>query len=237
MVSCSFIYQTGAPWSNLNHENFDSVVGYAIANGVATWCWIFIQLSVLGTAFFLLSTLGMSIHDKRGLWPTGVKLLIAMTFIGLTMIGGGIQKIDAKVFDTSTVSSESNSGMVWVLVFIGAVLLLMQLGVLILVVAPVSFLRHFEKVKALVTPSLYRKEGFSKRAAGFKTEKMLDNALEMHQDNALLAKSMKASTAAMRAQGNAMTNFQENSHVTEYVGGVWWAWKNFFNSSMLKQGE
>jgi hypothetical protein len=160
-----------------------------------------------------------------------------MAFIGITMVGGGITTIDAEVFDTSTVSAESNSSMVWVLVIVGVVLLLMQLGVLILAITPAPFLRHFERFKAWLTPSLYRKEGYSKRAAGFKTEKMLDNALEMHQDNALLAKSMKSSTVAMRAQGNAMTNFQENSHMTEYVGGVWWGWKNFFNSSILKQGK
>lgn len=183
-----------------------------------------------------MSTLGMSIYDKRGVWPTGIKLFISMFFVGLVMVGGGITSFNAKLFDTSTVSADENSSVLWVVVIIGAALLVIQLSILILAVAPMSFLQYFTRINKWLTPSLIRKEGYSKRAAGFKTEQMLDNALAMHEDNAILAKSMRASSAAMRAQGNAMTNFQESSHMTDYVGGVGWAWKKYFDSTIFKQG-
>jgi hypothetical protein len=94
---------------------------------------------------------------------------------------------------------------------------------------------------------MVRKEARSKAAESFKINRLLDNALDLHQDEAPSKEStdgarsrsggssIRGGTAYLNATGRALLNYQILDGYRAQSGGMIWAWKKIVDKSIFRE--
>lgn len=204
--------------------------GCLLANSITRWLLIFAQLSLVGTSFFFLASLGNDTYTTNRCHSIGFTLISMFTIFLFTCVTYFVG-FDAYIIDT-------NKKQGFRAVYLGALFL----GLLLLVFQCIHLLRLLYPdpklmwVDSLLTPSTTKAEVHIKHAADFKTNKIIDNALAMHDDTQNLKRSTahgrSLGTSRNGAFGNAVMNYQLADGVTEPAGGLWWAWKRYWSGAI-----
>ena len=203
--------------------------GCLVANSITRWLFIFVQLSIVGTAFVFLASLGNDSYTSNRCHSIGftmVGMVSIFLFTGLTFF----VKIDAYIVDTR---KKKNLKFIYAAAFtMGIVLLALQFIHLLRLLYPDPKLKW---VDSILTPSMTKAEVQIKHAAAFKMKKLLKNALALHEGVNLMDAGMKSSSALTTrpgAFGQALLSYQLSEGMTEPSGGLWWAWKRYWSGAI-----
>ena len=116
---------------------------------------------------------------------------------------------------------------------IGLCLVALQLMTIVRILLPTEKLLAMKAqwIDRLLTPGLAKMECKTKRAAAFKTDNMVRNALAMH----VPIPGAQRSGAVMSSYGRALLNFRTQEDVYERVGGFMWAWRKILNGTIFTE--
>ena len=236
----AYVYSVQTAYSGFNCDDFNSNFGCKCANGIANWIYVFLQLTILGTSYIVLSSSGNSIYAKRNIQSV-IESLVGMTTIILTTIVAFFVNIQTKIFDTTNLKTGNAWAFIISLLF-GCFLLAFQVMQILRLIVPQSVQHRFEKLHRFLTPGMAHKELRSKQAAAFKVEGLINNALDLHQvmeqeplKGRKNSDSGSNSVLLVSSQGRALMNYTSRSNLKETVGGFSWAWKRFFNSTICSE--
>ncbi len=116
----------------------------------------------------------------------------------------------------------------------GLVLILFQLRSLAMLLIPSGWYDQKSFVQRFLVSGMARKEAKTKKAARFKTNKIVENAMSMHKVS-LSAKSPRSIHGSTTAYGSALLAFEGTIDDREDVGGILWTYKSIFNDSLFDQ--
>jgi hypothetical protein len=203
--------------------------GCLVANSITRWLFIFVQLSVVGTAFVFLVSLGNDSYTSNRCHSIGftmVGMLSIFLFTGLTFS----VRVNAYIVDTR---QKGNFKFIYAAALtMGIILLALQFIHLLRLLYPDPKLKW---VDSILTPSMTKAEVQIKHAAAFKMKKLLQNALALHEGDNLINAGMKSSSAFTSrpgAFGQALLSYQLSEGMTEPGGGLWWAWKRYWSGAI-----
>jgi hypothetical protein len=207
-----------------------------VANAVINWTIIFFQLSILGSSFIFLGSFGAA--SGRSIWG----LVIGMATIGTCTVVAYFYSVDSPFLSTEKSPGWGAAYMISLLM--GSVVLTLQLLLLLRIVLPKTIVPWFRELTVFLTNGMARKETRTKAATVFKIDRLIDNAMEHHQERVVSLEdgTMKArteatssSTAFLGATGRALLNYQAQESRKERSGGIFWAWKRIVgtNKSIL----
>ncbi|KAG7348536.1 hypothetical protein IV203_017241 [Nitzschia inconspicua] len=229
-VYIAYVYSTGSGGINVTCKNI-SGFGCQIGNAVVNWFGIMAQLIVLGGLFFIVGSFGNSIFLTRGILSI-TKVILSMSIIFISTIyfffDSGINTwfINTSWEDQNFLFSLFN----YCALGFGGVLLLLQLHTLARLFIPAGYLQRSKVMGRLLLPGAVPKEVRTKRAAAFKTNRMIENAMSFHLTGLELSNHKSLRTSGfMSANGHAMTGFLRKSHEREKTGGLLWGWKEFLS--------
>jgi hypothetical protein len=224
----AYVYSNTTGDLAVDCDTFSSAFGCKVVNAIGSWYAIFAKISVLGGSFIFLGSSGNSIFASNRLLSI-VSLLFGMAVVALFTVVPYWATWENWFFNTNFLTQNVVFELFNVIALVfGALLLLIQLCALIRLIIPTDPLRKADRLRILLTPGMASKESNTKRAAVFKTNKMVENALDLHLNESQLA-------THRRGNGQAMSNFQTRSHMREKVGGVIWGWRQFFNSRICNE--
>lgn len=196
------------------------------------WLAILAQLSLSGTAFVLLASLSNHSYHRKT-WSTFFKLMgtavVIPTLATVTVIG----------FQDVVETKESNS-VKWAqfaAFFTAITLVSMQCGQLLSILMP-EF--DMKKLKSQYLARWLFSSGFherdTKKAAVFKVNRMVKNALRLHEgeDNVGFDEDMEG-LVNRTPYDLAMDRFVDLLTEKEISGGFIWVWKHFFTSRLSQQ--
>ena len=108
-----------------------------------------------------------------------------------------------------------------------------QMKSLVVLAVPESWYRKFSFIHRFLVPGITRKEKQTKKAARWKTERMVTNALEVH-DMASLKPTSRSSTH-ISVSGNALLAFESTMYEREKVGGIMWTFSRMWDGSLFNE--
>jgi hypothetical protein len=227
MVYLSYFWNFDVKWGQVPCDRLGEF-GCKIINGITRWIVIFLELSILGTAFIFFASAGNSLFEHKPL--AFFRLVIGMTTIVLATIVSVFVTVDSQVI--STKKDGDFYAIYWTTFVLGCVLLFLQVLSLIRLFFSGNFLKRFKPLEIFLTPGMDTMELRTKIAAHVKVSAIVENALNLH-DSSILEKP-DSSSHRMTALGKALLNFQIHPEKTERVGGVWWAWKRVWDRSIFQ---
>ncbi len=227
MVYLSYFWNFDVKWGQVPCDRLGEF-GCKIINGITRWIVIFLELSILGTAFIFFASAGNSLFEHKPL--AFFRLVIGMTTIVLATIVSVFVTVDSQVI--STKKDGDFYAIYWTTFVLGCVLLFLQVLSLIRLFFSGNFLKRFKPLEIFLTPGMDTMELRTKIAAHVKVSGIVENALNLH-DSSILEKP-DSSSHRMTALGKALLNFQIHPEKTERVGGVWWAWKRVWDRSIFQ---
>ena len=154
-------------------------------------------------------------------------------------------EVDTVFFDTT--KKEGWAAVYLLSLFAGIVLLFLQLLLALRVVLPSDKLMWFRRITVWMTNGMVRKEARTKAAEIFKINRLLDNALDLHQDEApsfdktAVTRSrsggttIRGGTAFLSSTGRALLNYQILEAYRAQSGGIIWGWKKIINKSIFRE--
>lgn len=203
--------------------------GCLVANSITRWLFIFFQLSVVGTAFVFLASLGNDTYTSNRCHSIGftmIGMVSIFLFTGLTFF----VKFNGYIVDTR---QKDNLKFIYAAALtMGIILLALQLIHLLRLLYPDPKLKWVDNI---LTPSITKAEVQIKHAATFKMKKLLKNALTLHEGENIRKESMKSSSpfsSRTGAFGQALLSYQLSEGMTEPSGGLWWAWKRYWSGAI-----
>jgi hypothetical protein len=232
-IYVAYVFGPGAAGLGIDCDSAKiSAFGCQIVNAILGWLSIMAQLIILGGTFFMVSSFGNTIFLSRGLFSV-LKVVVSMAMIFFCCIWFYYDEgIDTWLFTTSTDNQSAIFiffyGMAYV---IGVILLILQAHTLVRLLIPPCFVEGKERLQRWLLPGAVPKETRTKRAAAFKTNRMVENALSLHLSKSELSnhKNLRSSTY-MSGNAHAMTTFLSKSHERQTVGGLLWGWRQFLTS-------
>jgi len=211
--------------------NGDTTFPCLIANGIGRWLMIFIQLSFVGTTFIFFASMGNESYTSNHCHIVGYTLfgmVVIFIFTGVTFISS----FDAYIINTT--KKQNFKYFYFVSLFMGIALNSFQFIRLLRLLYPDPNLKWIDSI---LTPSMTKAEVFIKQAAVVKTNRIIENALAMHQaENRERSPDPGRSTVSKHRTGvfgHAMLNFVRNEGLNEPAGGLWWAWKRYRSRAIL----
>ena len=199
------------------------------------WLIIFAQLSILGTSFVFLASAGNSIYAKQNLISLAL-LLVGIATLVVCCILSYIYEVET--FFASTVRNDddlSDKAISILPLILGSVLICFQIKSLIQILLPESWYKKDSSlVRGLLVSGMARKERRTKRAARWKINSMVQNALELH-DKALSLSIRKSSSFGGAAYGNAMLAYDAAKHDKERLGGIVWTFKKMWSGAISQE--
>lgn len=205
-----------------------------MAGSIAGWLVLFAQLSILGTSFVVLSSLGNSVYNQRDC------LSLFNVFIGIVTLAFACilpYFVQIEIFFASSVrevrdaASEFPPVVALVLAFI---LIALQLKVLFQILVPKYWYVGRPFFERLLISGTAIKEGRTKKASCFKISTMVEDALQMHSKS--VVKSSKRDISGRKiSYGNALLAFESTAYDREKVGGVLWTFKKIRNGTLFEE--
>lgn len=224
-------------------EKFNSEFGCRVTNSIISWIFIFLQLSILGTAFITLASAGNSIYLGRNLRSFAGAIVGICTITTVCFLSYFFE-IQLLIINTIKSENEQNK-FAYIFVFaLGCILTLYQIQGLITVCLPDYFWRCLpvRLQEFLIIPGMAKAERCTKQAASYKVNRMVDSALGHHAgdlnkytDHGATYRMKVKSSANQGAFGQAMIHFQATSEFREPVGGVFYTFKRMWNGSLFNE--
>jgi hypothetical protein len=112
---------------------------------------------------------------------------------------------------------------------IGVILICFQIIELIRIFTPSRFIYSIPRWKHVLRPSAFALERATKLAAANKVERMIQNALVIHESTSTPIRSGLSSNTAM---ASTLLVYQVKEHDVEPCGGIIWAWKKIYNGTI-----
>jgi hypothetical protein len=189
------------------------------------------QLIILGGAFLMIGSLGNTIFLTRGI-AAFVKVVLSAAIIFVATIYFFFDpEIDTWLVNTSwedqrTVFSLFN----YCALVSGCALIFMQFHTLARLLIPSGCVKTSKRLGRFLVSGAVPKEVRTKKAAAYKTNRMIENAMSLHLNGEELSthKSLRAS-GFMSGNSHAMYGFLGKSYERERIGGLWWGWKEFLS--------
>lgn len=230
-VYIAYVYSNETGDLAIDCATMSSQFGCQVVNAITNWIAIFAKLVVLGGTFMFFGSSGNTTFLQGGAISI-VRVLIGMAVVSLFTIVPYFVVVETWFFNTNYESqNEIFDGFGIIVIVFGAILLMIQVKMLVGLSIPKSLVKRFKVIRAVLMPGAVRKEQRTKRAAAFKTNRLVENALSLHLNEAELTVHRSLhSSVFMRGNGQAMANFQSKVKETERVGGVLWGWRRFFDS-------
>jgi len=203
-----------------------------IKNAVFNWFSIMAQLVILGGTFFVFSSAGNSIFAQQGTFSILRVLVGMLTVVFFTLIPFHVTIENWFINSNYATSNGLFQVFPYIAYAIGIALLLLQLRMLGSLVLPNKFLQSHRAFRSWLTPGTIHKELNSKRAAAFKTNRLIENALDLHCSPSEQGSSINNQASA---SSRAMANYMATSMETQAMPGLIWAWKNFFTGKICRE--
>jgi hypothetical protein len=190
----------------------------------------FIAISLLGTGFIFLGSGGNSVFNSNAFFSLG-SIFVGLAVVTTTTVLAFFVEVDTRFFDTTKYEGYYVAHY-WSMI-IGLCLISLQVVTIVRILLPTEKLLAMEAqwIDRLLTPGLAKMECKTKRAAAFKTNNMVRNALEMH-----VADPERIGLGnLMSSYGRALLNFRTQEDVYETVGGFKWAWTKILNGTIFTE--
>jgi len=131
-------------------DSFQSEFGCRVANSIATWLVVFLQLSVLGTSVVVLSSLGNSIYAEQDYkYRSLLSLFVAVAAISLAFLTPFFYQKEFFFADTTRGDDPVDTFLVALTLLLGFILLSFQLKVLLVIVIPEKLVRKLPRVSSI----------------------------------------------------------------------------------------
>jgi hypothetical protein len=230
MVYLSFFWNFDYKWGQVSCDRLGEF-GCKIVNGILRWLVIFLELSILGTAFIFFGSAGNSLFVHKPL--AFIRLLLGMTTVVFATIVSVFVTVDSQVI--STTKDDDFYAIYWTTFVLGCILLFLQVLAMIRLFVPSRVLQRFKPLEFFFTAGMEKMERRTKIAAQRKVSGMVENALNLHDPSSNMQdEAPDSSSRHMTALGKALLNYQIHPEDTEQVGGVLWAWKRVWNCSIFE---
>jgi len=218
--------------------------GCVLGEAIIDWLIIFVQLSVLGVFFLFLSTLGNSTYINEGnRWVSLACVLVSIAVIVVTTILSFAYRVKTVAF--STVKQDQYKPLYISALVCGCLVLLLQITQLARMIFPSGLGLGLSSEFDRLASSAVRLEQQTKRAARYKVNRMVANALACHSSDSLSSRSLLGSTDFKTEKSgsinslisSALCNYNARLSSREEIGGVWWVLCNYWFGSRLLQQE
>lgn len=213
----------GAVWYKINNllkqwEHF-----------ILTFCSCHVN-SLLGSCYILFGSAGNSVFNSNIFIALG-SILVGMVTVTMTTVVAFFVETKNPLFNTTKYGGYYVANL-WSLM-IGICLILLQMMTIVRILLPTKILmqKNAGWIDRLLTPGLAKMECKTKRAATFKINNMISNALEIHA----VKPARITSVAAMSSYGRALLNFRTQEDLHETAGGFIWAWAKILNGSIFTE--
>ena len=219
-------------------DNFQSEFGCRVANSIATWLVIFLQLSVLGTSVVVLSSLGNSIYaEKDYKYRSLPSLFVAVAAITLAFLTPFFYQREFFFANTTRSDDPVGNFLGGLTLLLGFILVSFQFKVLLVIVIPENWYANSPVFRRFLVSGTARKECRTKKACRFKVSAMVQDALEMHSMSLPASSSSSSNRIASGtfAYGGALLAFESTRNDREEVGGILWAFKNMWNGKIFDE--
>jgi len=155
-----------------------SQFGCLTVNGIVIWLEIFLELSVLGTLFIFLSTLGNSVYDlQQSKWKAILMNCLGIAVVVFCTILAFPYEVETPFFVTK--KENNNSGAkYYAAMVLGCMLIVVQLGQLVRLIVPIT-----RTMRPYFASGALKMERWTKQAASFKMERMIDNAFACRMES------------------------------------------------------
>jgi len=213
---------------------FQSQFGCRVVNSIVAWLIIFVQLSVLGTAFVVLASAGNSIYCDKG-YTSLFFILVGMATMVVATVLPYFFTVKTFFADTTKVDDPVDNFVTNLALLLGFILLLFQLKVLMVIVVPDHWRNQRAWIRRYLISGTAKKEARTKKASRFKVTAMVNNAFHMH--DMPLSKSSSRLTMGPRgnACGDAMLAFDSTINDREELGGILWTFRNMWNGKIFDE--
>jgi hypothetical protein len=169
-----FDYQTNLPSLNCTAvDSYDfSEFGCKSLNGIVRWSQVFLELSILGTAFMILSQLGNNVYalEHQSRWVTALRSLVGIGTVLCASVLSYFYELDTNFFNTEGPRAAAHA----VAVGIGTILVIQQIIELVRLYLPME---RYPNLKKYFVSGCLKREQSTKSSACFKTGRMLTNAV------------------------------------------------------------
>eukprot|EP00804_Cyclotella_cryptica_P012970 CCRYP_002307-RC/>CCRYP_002307-RC protein AED:0.22 eAED:0.22 QI:0/0.87/0.82/1/0.81/0.82/17/751/915 len=205
-----------------------------VGQGVINWLKVMFKLVVLGSIFVIGASVGHSTNPHNPLLVViSMGFVVLYTFVPLTQEFEVLPSQDGSSYELSTYKSsdELNIFLVSAQFSVGVMLLLFCLQNILDRSIPVKFLEKYKGLQQVLASGSLFMERNMKQAATFKVNRMIRNALEIHdaaaQETSALGKES--------AYGRALLTYSKIADATEEIGGYWWMWNGLRTGRLFEE--
>ena len=187
-------------------------------------------ISLLGTGYIFLGNGGNSLFNSHALLALG-SVFVGLAVVTTTTVLAFFVEVETNFFNTTKYEGYYVAHY-WSMI-IGLCLISLQLVTIVRILLPTEKLQAMEAqwIDRLLTPGLAKMECKTKRAAAFKIDNLVRNALEMH----VAAPERVGMGNLMSSYGRALLNFRTQEDVYETIGGFNWAWTKILNGTIFTE--
>mmetsp|Transcript_22716 Transcript_22716/g.46637 ORF Transcript_22716/g.46637 Transcript_22716/m.46637 type:complete len:656 (+) Transcript_22716:299-2266(+) len=206
--------------------------GCIIGQGLYRWIEVILELSILGTSFLWLSSLGNTIYPTHPFY-----ILIGIACIAVFTILPFFHELRVGNYVSTEKQNNGRMSLYFLSMIGGCVLIFLKLIGLLDSLIPIQFLMDHIRVGKMILSSNVRSEAKIKRAAAFKLNRMVKNAMDVHSLTDTLGDSRcgtNSTTSAANGSefGKALLHFAKLSDKTVSDGGWGWAWRSIWNGQI-----
>jgi hypothetical protein len=230
VIYFSYLFNFDIGFQAVDCDNYASELLCQISIGMVNWLLVMLQLVVFGVPFTILVSMGMSLFYYVGSKKDDMKIPLLELAAGVTSvivimilslyfpIHAALLNVDKEEVESLNLWSHVTS------LALGSMLLCFQFLQFLRIVTKLPS-KSSKIVKWLLTPRITYKEMHSKQAATYKSQLVIDNALELHEDG--------------QPSAVALSNYFEHGlfDKTETIGTTGWFWWHGIRKGWLTRRE
>ena len=185
------------------------------------------QLSILGTGFLFLASAGNSVYVERGI-VSFAYIFVGITTIALCCICSFPFSVKTFFADTTSADDPVDNFLTILTLILGAILICFQIKVLFFIFVPKQWYSNIPLIQRFLVSGMARAEMKTKQAAAWKTEKMVQNALQLHNYEC----ATQSSTGINATYGQAMLAYNATIDEREWCGGFLWTYQRLWDGTL-----
>jgi hypothetical protein len=175
-VYIAYVYANETGTLAVDCDTLNSEFGCQVVNAIGGWFAIFANLCILGGTFVIFGSAGNSIFAPPGLFTIS-RLLFGMGVVVCFTFLPNYFQWETWFFNSNYMTQNALFELFNIVAMIfGCMVLLLQFQMLVRLFIPSKLLQKIDCLHVFLTPGVVKKESNTKRAAGFKTNKMVENA-------------------------------------------------------------
>ena len=219
---------------SLDCDDFSSEFGCRVVGSIVAWLLIFAQLSILGTLFVVCASLGNSVYAIRS-YRSLVYVLLGLAALAISTVASYFYQREFFFADTRRNDDPVDQFLCGLVLFLGLLLMTLQLKVLLMIVVPETWYARAPFFKRFLVSGTAMKERRTKKASRCKVAAMVRDAMEMHVQKLQSTRSAARIMSHSVSYGNALLNFEATRNDREQVGGILWAFRKMWDGSIFEE--